>query len=237
MEPVHFIRQYLQIKPVYSERQSFDLWPIQETLVRRLDRVIGPDSIEPGIMVKSCRQSGKTTVMAAFVTHRLLFRPNTKILVLTRRTESSVHFMNLVRENLQDIPQWMSPKITTMDRQNIRLQNGCVVNAGPINSPRFQGHMYDFVVMDDTEITSEEASLPLTPHIKQFIATSTPAYRLNWFTRAWETGKLGYDKFRINWTDVPGRDEKWKERMIEVMGPEQFFQEYVIPYPEVQSTP
>ncbi len=39
-------------------------------------------------------------------------------------------------------------------------------------------------------------------------------------------GNTTYTPIKINWFEVPGKDEKWKREMISDLGPTRFAQEY-----------
>jgi hypothetical protein len=60
------------------------------------------------------------------------------------------------------------------------------------------------------------------------IIVSTPK-GTNHFYDLWKRsvdGETTYTPIKINWYEVPGKDEKWKRAMIADLGPTRFAQEY-----------
>lgn len=65
------------------------------------------------------------------------------------------------------------------------------------------------------------------------IVTSTPNGVGNMFYKLWEgaiQGRSEYKPMKINWWDVPGRDEEWKQKMIANTSELQFSQEYSVEF-------
>ena len=62
----------------------------------------------------------------------------------------------------------------------------------------------------------------------KMIIVSTP-YGMNQFYKLWsdaENKRNDYVPIEVHWSEVPGRDEEWKEKTIRNTSPEQFQQEF-----------
>jgi len=89
---------------------------------------------------------------------------------------------------------------------------------------------FAFVENDATFYTSTYPVIS-SGESSRVIITSTPNGVGNMFHKLWEravtnTSDKGYKGFRVDWWDVPGRDEEWKAETIENTSELQFSQEF-----------
>ncbi|MCX8008171.1 MAG: terminase family protein, partial [Patescibacteria group bacterium] len=106
---------------------------------------------------------------------------------------------------------------STTSSSNIR---GFTVNLLYLDEFAFVNNATQFFTSSYPTITAGQTSK---------IIISSTFNGLNLFYYLWmgaKAGENGFYPFEVNWWEVPGRDEKWKEEQIAVLGEEKFRQEY-----------
>lgn len=88
-------------------------------------------------------------------------------------------------------------------------------------------------VQNDAEFYTSTYPVISSGKDTKIVITSTPNGIGNVFHKLWEGAVQGTNNFRpftVNWWDVPGRDEKWKEETIANTSEIQFKQEYEVDF-------
>ena len=132
----------------------------------------------------------------------------------------------------------MQQGVVVWNKGNIELENGSKVIAASTSSSAVRGSSFNIIFLDefahidppslaDQFFTSVYPTISSGQTTKVFIV-STPK-GLNMFYKLWndaEEGRSGYVPIDIHWSQVPGRDQKWKEETIRNTSEVQFSQEY-----------
>jgi len=123
------------------------------------------------------------------------------------------------------------------NKGSIELENGSKIQAEPTGSSAIRGTSQNLVYLDEFAFVpnniQESFFSSVYPTISsgtttKVLITSTPN-GLNLFYKLWidsENERNSYKRIDVHWSDVPGRDEKWKEETIRNTSKEQFRQEF-----------
>jgi len=229
-EEAYFVRTYVKIVHVDKGIVAFDLWPFQESFITTAIN-------ERFVVAKMPRQVGKTTTIAALILHMILFTENYNVAILANKERQSKEILARIKLAYENLPRWMQQGIVEWNKGNIELENGSKVLASSTTSSAIRGGSFNLVYLDEFAFVpdniQEEFFKSVYPTISsgqttKILVTSTPN-GLNMFYKLWvdsEEGRNNFKRVSVHWSDVPGRDEVWKEETIKNTSQDQFNQEF-----------
>ena len=229
-DPVYFIKNYVKIVHIDKGLVPFELYPYQEEMVRI---ILG----NRHVIMSIPRQSGKSTVTAACVLWYLLFEQYKTVVILANKGATAREILGRVQNMYMGLPQWMQPGVTNWNKGSFSLanENNCI--AASTSSSAIRGTSVSWAILDEfAHVPANQAAeffesvYPTISSGKESKITmfSTPK-GLNHFHKFWDDavkGKSEFVPFSIKWNDVPGRDEKWKEKQIGILGMDGWLQEF-----------
>lgn len=230
LDPIYFIKTYVQIVHVDHGLVPFELYPFQEKLVKTAHT-------NRFIICKMPRQSGKSTTFVAYFLWYLIFNDNVNCALLANKGGTAREILSRLQLAYEHLPFWLQQGIVIWNKGNIELENGSKILAAATSGPAVRGGSFNLIFLDEFahihNNLAEEFFTSVYPTIssgkttKVFIV-STPR-GMNMFYKMWQDaveGKSNYIPIDIHWSEVPGRDDKWKEETIKNTSPEQFSQEF-----------
>ena len=228
-DPCHFIEQYTQIISLDEGMVPFKLRGYQDKLIQHYDT-------NRFSVVLASRQSGKSITSCAYLLWFLLFHPEVTVAVLANKGAIAREMIARIVTMLESVPFFLQPGVKILNKGNIEFGNDSKVVAAATSSSSIRGlsinmlYLDEFAFVDDAE-TFYTATYPVITSGKdsKVIITSTANGVGNMFHKIYESavhGQSEYKDFTINWYDVPGRDEAWKEQTIANTSEAQFEQEY-----------
>jgi len=229
-DPVHFIKNYVKIVNVDHGLVPFNMWSFQEDMVR--DFHANRFSI-----CKMPRQVGKTTTTVGYMLWSVLFQEEYNIAILANKGQLAQEILSRVQKAYEYLPLWLQQGIITWNKRNIELENGSKIYAYATSSAGVRGGTYNLIFLDEFAFVPKNmadefftSTYPVISSGKtsKVIIVSTPC-GLNHFYKMWvdATEKRSlYKPIEVHWSQVPGRDDKWKEETIRNTSEEQFRQEF-----------
>lgn len=229
-DEVYFVKTYVKIVHVDRGIVNFDLWPFQEKFISIAIK-------ERFVVAKMPRQVGKTTTIAAMILHMILFTENYNVAILANKEKQSKEILSRIKLAYENLPKWMQQGIVEWNKGNIELENGSKVLASSTTSSAIRGGSFNLVYLDEFAFVpdniQEDFFKSVYPTISsgqttKILVTSTPN-GLNLFYKLWvdsEEGRNNFKRVSVHWSDVPGRDEAWKEETIKNTSQEQFDEEF-----------
>ena len=189
-------------------------------------------------ILMASRQIGKTVTTAIYIVWFLLFNKDKNVLMVADNMSTTKEIMEKLRIVLDNLPFFMKPGISKINESSIRLDNDCRLVLRTTTKKSGIGMTVNFLYIDEFAHIAESnldkfyrAILPTItedPFAKVMI-TSTPNGR-NKFWEIWTSAidkDNEYSPMRVDWWQVPGRDEEWKKKTIANFGTEaDFNQEY-----------
>ena len=229
-DPIYFIKKHLQIVSIDEGLIPFELWYFQEKMVKTFED-------NRFSICKLPRQVGKTTTVAAYITWKVLFTEQYSVAILANKMAQAREILGRIQLMYEHLPKWMQQGIVEWNKGNIRLENGSEILASATSSSAIRGTSQNLIYLDEFAFVpnnmQEEFFTSVFPTISsgkssKVLITSTPN-GMNMFYKLWvdsEEGRNDYERVEIHWSDVPGRDEKWREETIRATSEEQFRQEF-----------
>lgn len=229
-DPSYFIKTYIKIINVDKGLIPFEMYPFQEDMVNLAVS-------ERFVICKMPRQVGKTTTVASLLLWYVLFHENFSIALLANKEAQAIEILSRIQLAYEHLPKWLQQGVVEWSKKRVELENGSKILASSTSSSAIRGTSQNLVYLDEFAFVpnnlQEQFFASVYPTISsgqttKVLITSTPN-GLNQFYRIWansEKGNNSYKRISVHWSQVPGRDEKWKEETIRNTSAEQFRVEY-----------
>ena len=229
-DPVYFIKNYIQIISLDRGLIPFELYDFQSDMVNKFHA-------NRFNIAKLPRQSGKSTVVTAYLLWYCLFNDNVNIAILANKAATAREMLQRLQLSYENLPNWLQQGVVNWNRGSLELENGSKIMAASTSASAVRGMSFNIIFLDEfafipTHIADEFFS-SVYPTISsgkstKVIIISTPK-GMNMFYKLWhdaEKGKNEYVTTEVHWSEVPGRDADWKEQTIRNTSEEQFNQEF-----------
>ena len=229
-DPLYFVHNHVKIVSVDEGLIEFDVRDYQEDMINRFHN-------ERFVICKMARQSGKSTTILAYLLHYILFNENVSVAVLANKKATAMELLGRLQLAYEHMPKWLQQGILIWNKGNIELENGSKILASSTSGSAIRGGTFNIIFLDEFAFVpsniSEEFFSSVYPTIssgkttKVFIV-STPN-GMNMFYKLWsdaEEGQNDYSPISVHWSQVPDRDQEWKEKTIRNTSERQFQQEF-----------
>jgi hypothetical protein len=228
-DPAHFARTYCKVISLDRGLVEFDLYPYQEKMFKHFND-------NRFNIVLACRQSGKSISSVAYLLWFALFNPEKTIAVLANKGATAREMLARVTLMLENLPFFLQPGTKALNKGSIEFSNNSRIVAAATSGSSIRGMSVNLLYLDEFAFVERAAEFytstyPVISSGKdtKVIITSTANGIGNMFHKIWEGAVQRtneYKPFRVDWWDVPGRDEKWKLQTISNTSQLQFDQEF-----------
>ena len=229
-DQIYFIKKYCKIVNVDKGLVNFELWGFQEEMIHTFEG-------NRFSIAKMPRQVGKTTTVAAYLLHKILFNENYRIAILANKDRGAREILSRIQLMFEHLPKWLQQGVLEWNKGNIELENGSKILSSATSSSATRGGSFNLLYLDEFAFVpnniQDEFFASVYPTITsgqntKVIITSTPN-GMNMFYKIWTdsvNNKNTYSRVSVHWSMIPGRDEKWQKQTIENTSQRQFNQEY-----------
>ena len=229
-DPVHFIRNYVKIVNVDHGLVPFDMWPVQEEMVKTFHE-------NRFCIAKMPRQVGKTTTTVGYMLWSVLFNPDYTVGILANKGSLAREILDRLTKAYEYLPLWLQQGVVVWNKGNIELENGSKIFAYATSADGVRGGSYNLIFLDEFAFVPHnmaqdffQSTYPVisSGQTTKVIIVSTPN-GLNQFYKMWTDsieGRSTYKPLEVHWSQVPGRDGAWKEETIRNTSEEQFRVEF-----------
>ena len=227
--PIYFIEKYAKIISLDKGLVPFQLYPYQKKMFEQFER-------NRFNVVLACRQSGKSISACGYLLWFALFQPEKSIAILANKGATAREMLARITIMLENIPFFLQPGVKALNKSNIDFSNNSRIIAAATTGQSIRGLSVNLLYLDEFAFVERAAEFYTStyPVISsgtdtKIIVTSTANGIGNTFHKIWEGSIQGvneYSNFRVDWHDVPGRDEEWKQQTINNTSQIQFDQEF-----------
>ena len=229
-DPIYFMTEYIRIVSLDEGLVPFKMYDFQKHIVRTIHD-------NRFTICKLPRQSGKSTTTISYLLHYALFNPNSNIAILANKSSTARDILGRLQLAYENLPKWLQQGVINWNKGNIELENKSTIVAAATSSSAIRGGSFNIIFLDEFAFVpaniAEMFFSSVYPTISsgqktKMIIVSTP-YGMNQFYKLWvdaEAKRNDYIPIEVHWSEVPGRDEAWKEATIRNTSPEQFQQEF-----------
>ena len=229
-DPVYFARKYIKIVNVDEGLVPFNMWPFQEKLIKNFHKNRFNICMMP-------RQTGKSTTSVSYLLHYAIFNDNINIGILANKAATARDLLGRLQTAYENLPKWMQQGIVAWNKGSMDLDNGSKIMAASTSAAAVRGMTFNIIFLDEFAFVpnhiADDFFSSVYPTISsgkstKIIIVSTPK-GMNHFYRMWhdaERGKNEYKPTEVHWSEVPGRDAKWKAQTIANTSEQQFKVEF-----------
>lgn len=228
-DPIYFIENYVQIISLDEGLVYFKPYDYQKKLV---------DTFEDHRfnIVLSSRQSGKSITVIAYLLWYCLFRSEKTVALLANKHSTAKEMLSRLTLMLENIPFFLQPGCKALNKTSVEFSNNSRIISESSSSGSIRGYTVDLLVLDEfafapkaTDFYTSTYPVISSGQKSRVIIISTANGIGNQFHKLWEGAVQKTNEYhasRIDWWDVPGRDERWKEETIRNTSQLQFDQEF-----------
>ena len=228
-DAAYFIKKYMKIINVDEGLVDFEMYPYQEDMVNHFED-------NRFSIVLACRQSGKSICSVAYILWKALFHPDQNIAILANKGATASEMLSRVTLALENIPFFLQPGCKELNKRSLLFSNNSRIFSASTSSSSIRGQSCTLIFLDEFAFVNRAdefytATYPVISSGKntQVIITSTANGIGNLFYRLWEGAKQEVNEFKpfqVNWWDVPGRDEAWRDQTVANTSEIKFKQEF-----------
>jgi hypothetical protein len=225
---LYFAENFFYIVNLDEGRQKIKLRPYQRRILRSLrdNRFL--------IMMAS-RQSSKTTLMTIYALWVVCFYEDQRVLIVANKEATAIQIFKRIRIAYEQLPNYLKPGTIEYGKTSLALGNGSSIGISTTSSDAGRGESVNCVIIDEMAHIEDNMMQEFWDSVYPIISSSqkskifvasTPKGTGNMFHTLYEgavKGENGWHPERVDWWEVPGRDEKWKKQTIMTIGSEEAF--------------
>ena len=229
VDPVYFVEHYCKVISLDEGIVNFKLYPYQRKMFQQFQE-------NRFNVVLACRQSGKSISACAYLLWYALFNPEKTVAILANKGQTAGEMLSRITLMLENIPFFIQPGSKAVNKRSLEFSNNSRIIASATSGNSIRGMSVNLLYLDEfafVERASEfyTSTYPVVSAGKdtKVIVTSTANGIGNQFHKIWEGAVQGineFSSFRVDWWDVPGRDDEWKQQTIANTSQLQFDQEF-----------
>ena len=229
-DPVYFALNYVKIVQVDEGLIPFRMYDFQKELVKKFHN-------NRFNIAKLPRQTGKSTVVVSYLLHYALFNDSSNIGILANKASTARDLLGRLQTAYENLPKWLQQGVLSWNKGSMELENGSKIMAASTSASAVRGMSFNIIFLDEFAFVpnhiADDFFSSVYPTISsgqktKVIIISTP-YGMNHFYKLWvdaQNKRNNYIWTEVHWSEVPGRDEKWKEETIKNTSERQFTQEF-----------
>ena len=228
-DAVYFARNYVKVIALDKGLVNFDLYPYQEQMFKHFEE-------HRFNVVLACRQSGKSISACAYLLWFVLFNSEKTVAILANKGATAREMLARITLMLENIPFFLQPGSKALNKGSLEFSNNSRIVAAATSGSSIRGMSVNLLYLDEFAFVERAAEFYTSTYPvvsagtdTKIIVTSTANGIGNQFHKVWEGAVQGINQFkpfRVDWWDVPGRDDKWKTETIANTSQLQFDQEF-----------
>ena len=229
-DPIYFAKKYVKIVSLDEGLTPFQPYHFQKKLIKNFHE-------NRFNICKMPRQTGKSTTCVAYLLHYVVFNDSVNVGILANKAATARELLGRLQTAYENLPKWMQQGIISWNRGSLELENGSKILAASTSASAVRGMSFNILFLDEFAFVPNHIAdsffSSVYPTITsgkstKVIIVSTP-HGMNHFYRLWhdaEKKKNEYIPTDVHWSEVPGRDEKWKKSTIANTSEAQFKVEF-----------
>ena len=229
-DPVYFTENYIKIVSLDEGLIPFKLYNFQREMMWTFHT-------ERFTICKLPRQSGKSTTIIAYLLHYSLFNETTNVAILANKAVTARDLLGRLQLAYEHLPDWLQQGVMTWNKGSLELENGSKILASSTSASAVRGGSYNIIFLDEFAYVPNNIAAQFLSSVYPTISSgkeskvmmvSTPN-GMNMFYKLWsdaEEKQNDYSPISVHWSQVPDRDQEWKEKTIRNTSERQFQQEF-----------
>src|SRR5210317_1182935 len=227
--PSYFCEKYVKVIALDKGLVPFNLYPYQKDMFHQFED-------NRFNVVLACRQSGKSISACAYLLWFVLFKSEKTVAVLANKGATAREMLSRITLMLENLLFFLQPGCKALNKGSLEFSNNSRIIAAATSGSSIRGVSVNLLFLDEFAFVENDAQFytstyPVIAAGKntQVIITSTANGIGNVYHKLYEGAIQGtneFKPFRVDWWDVPGRDEEWKRQTVSNTSQLQFDQEF-----------
>ena len=229
-DPVYFAKNHVKIVSLDEGLTQFEPYHFQEKLINNFHN-------NRFNICKMPRQTGKSTTVVSYLLHYAVFNDSVNIGILANKAATARELLGRLQTAYENLPRWMQQGIIAWNKGSLELENGSKILAASTSASAVRGMSFNILFLDEFAFVPNHVAdsffASVYPTITsgkntKVIIVSTP-HGMNHFYRMWHDAERQNNEYvptDVHWSEVPGRDEKWKATTIKNTSEAQFKVEF-----------
>ena len=229
-DPVYFIQKYVKIVSLDEGVIPFRMYDFQEKMVEKFHDYRFN-------IAKLPRQSGKSTIVTSYLLWYVLFNANVNVAILANKAATAREMLQRLQLSYENLPKWLQQGILGWNKGSLELENGSKILAASTSASAVRGMSFNIIFLDEFAFVpnhiAEQFFSSVYPTVSsgkktKVIIISTP-HGMNMFYKLWHDAELKKSEdvtTDVHWSQVPGREDAWKEQTIANTSEAQFKVEF-----------
>ena len=189
------------------------------------------------VVITASRQSSKTTLISIYALWLVCFNPDHRVLIVANKEETAIRIFRRIKMAYEMLANYLKPAVKEWGQTGFILANDSSIGISTTTSDAARGETVNCLIIDEFAHIQEnlaedfwKSTVPIISSSKKakIFAVSTPNGANNAFYRLYHdalTKKSNWRAERVDWWEVPGRDNKWKQEMISTLGSAEIFRQ------------
>jgi hypothetical protein len=229
---LYFAENFFYIVNLERGRELIRLHKYQKRILKALNN-------HRFCVLLSSRQSGKTTLLTIYALWIALFNEDQRILIVANKEQTAKNIFKRVRLAYELLPNYLKAGVMEWGQTSMSLTNGSSIGISTTSSDAGRGESVNCLILDELAFIDPgmldsfwRSVYPIISSSKKskILVASTPNGVGNLFHSLYvgaKAGENGWHAERVDWWEVPGRDDEWKDNTIKTLqSREAFMQEY-----------
>jgi hypothetical protein len=226
---LYFAQNYFFITTLDEGKVKIKPYKAQKRILKSLEK-------QRFVCLLASRQCGKTTMMTIFALWMACFRGDYRVIIVANKESTAKNILKRIKLAYEYIPNWIKPTVKQWDVKEVVFGNDSSIGITTTTSTAARGDTANCIIIDEMAFIPynfmEEFWRSIIPVVSsskksKIFSVSTPNGTGNQFYNVYSNAERNVDKDwkaeRIDWWEVPGRDEAWKRKTIASLGSIQAF--------------
>lgn len=218
-DPCYFIENYVKVISLDAGVVPFKLRPYQ----RRIVETVHDNRFTIAMLF---RQSGKSTIMAAYCLWFITFNDHKTAAILANKKAQAIEIFSRMQYMYELLPDWLKQGMIEWNKTSCTLENGSKCFCAASSASSIRGRSINLLLLDEFAFLqsgiAEDFIASVFPTLtssreSKLVLVSTPN-GLNQFYRIWkdsENGKNDFVRVRGYWNEI--YDQKWYEQQCRLL--------------------
>jgi hypothetical protein len=224
---VYFAENFFTIVDPDKGKTKIKLFKYQKRILRSLR------DNRYNIMLAS-RQCGKTTIMTIYALWLCCFQKDKRVMIVANKEDTAIGIFRRIKMAYELLPNWLKTGVKKWGETGCIFSNDSSIGVSTTSTDSGRSHSCNVLIIDemafvDAHIMNEfwNSVYPIISRSKKskIIIASTPNGEGNLFHKLYSSAQAGgaWHPERVDWWEMPGRDEEWKAETIAAMGSREAF--------------
>ena len=141
-DPTYFILNYIKIVSLDEGVIPFKMYDFQVDMVKSFHE-------NRFNIAKLPRQSGKSTIVTAYLLWYVLFNANVNVAILANKAATAREMLGRLQLSYENLPKWLQQGILQWNRGSLELENGSKILAASTSASAVRGMSFNVIFLDE----------------------------------------------------------------------------------------